>query len=98
MRPASRRQPSATLHGVVFDIFHCPVAEASDRTSSHLALGPVARALHPFSLLRPLTPIATIRASASLVVDIQTHRAKQHQSLDHLLVVDADAEDRHAVI
>src|SRR6266849_1164418 len=37
-------------------------------------------------------------ASASLVVDIKTYCAEQHQPLDHLLVVDADAEDRHAVI
>src|SRR6266699_3027716 len=38
---------------------------------------------------RPLSP---------LVVDIEADRAEQHQSLDHLLVVDADAEDRHAVV
>src|SRR5260370_22765018 len=34
-------------------------------------------------------------ASAPLVVDIKAHRAEQDQSLDHLLIVDADAEDRH---
>ena len=36
--------------------------------------------------------------SAPLVVDVDEHGAEQHQALDHLLVVDADAEDRHAVV
>ncbi|MPL90050.1 hypothetical protein SDC9_36095 [bioreactor metagenome] len=37
-------------------------------------------------------------ALLSLVVDVEDHRGEQHQALDHLLVVDADAHDRHAVV
>ena len=33
-----------------------------------------------------------------LVVDVEEHGGQQHQALDHLLVVDADAQDRHAVV
>ena len=39
-----------------------------------------------------------IRASASLVVNVKTHCTQQHQTLDNLLVVDPDAEDRHAIV
>src|SRR4029078_1236762 len=37
-------------------------------------------------------------ALSPLVVDVKADGAKQHQPLDHLLVVDADAEDGHAVV
>ena len=42
--------------------------------------------------------VRSIRASTSLVVDVKTHRTQQHQALDNLLVVDPDAEDRHAIV
>ena len=38
------------------------------------------------------------RASAPLVVHVEAYRTQQHQALDHLLVIDPDAEDRHAVV
>src|SRR4051812_1576412 len=38
------------------------------------------------------------QVSPPLVIHVDAHRSEQHQALDDLLVVDADAEDRHAVV
>src|SRR5207253_1161625 len=42
--------------------------------------------------------LITPPASPPLIVDVETHRTQQYQALDDLLVVDPDAEDRHAVV
>src|SRR6478672_2990035 len=33
-----------------------------------------------------------------LIIHVDAHRTQQHQALDDLLIVDADAEDGHAVV
>jgi NAD(P)-dependent dehydrogenase (short-subunit alcohol dehydrogenase family) len=35
---------------------------------------------------------------SALVIDVDADGSKQYQTLDHLLIVDADAKDRHAVV
>ena len=46
-------------------------------------------------LLESHVPTSTLLL---LVVDVEDHRGEQHQALDDLLLVDADAHDRHAVV
>src|SRR5215213_9506864 len=56
-------------------------------------LGPTTRTSRPAS---PAPRDST--GLAPLIVDIEADGAEQHQPLDHLLVVDADAENGHAVV
>src|SRR4051812_31460859 len=49
---------------------------------------------------RPWRPVDAGRSLLSLVlvVDVDADGGQQHDALDHLLVIDADAEDGHAVV
>src|SRR4051812_1051293 len=47
---------------------------------------------------RQTPPRDVILRLPPLVIHVDAHRAEQHQALDPLLIVDADAEDGHAVV
>src|SRR3954463_10639533 len=60
--------------------------------------------IRPFDHMLSLWAIARRRdrgrrpASSALIVHVDAHRPEQHQALDDLLIVDADAENGHAVV
>src|SRR5690606_5861546 len=97
-RTTTATEPAAfpTCHISIFVSFLKPAARRAPHARRTNVPALAAPAAGQISLRWGGWPVS--RSALVLVVDVEEHGGEQHQALDELLVVDADAHDRHAVV
>src|SRR5258708_28758122 len=104
MLPASLGYtPVSTLISVDLPAPFCPISACTSpanrrRPTPCSTRTPKKLLAMPDSSNTGLAARALILVLFVLVVDVDEHRGEQHQALNDLLIVDADAEDGHAVV